>query len=344
MKWESILEKRDSHAANIRRLICTSNGVIPSFSHSLREGRVLTFLSVSNWIELSCFLQLSPIKLEQVINCPNYRQFTIPKKKGAPRLIFQPDPDLMKIQRKLNRYLQDVYSFQLPECVHGFVCKSNQVSRSIVTNAQPHVNKQRVLSIDLENYFPSISAKRIKVLFCSWGFNEEIATALTLLCTFKGGLPAGAPSSPVLANLCTMELDSKLIDFSKNNELTYTRYADDLTFSSNDYILDDTILRILEIIKWTDFSINMKKNRCMGRNSKQKITGIVVNEKLTADRKVKKKLRAMLNDLAKNGLEIATQRHYSIEGQPTDLEQNRFLKHVIGVQSFVNMVNNHRFS
>ncbi len=343
MQFTLLLEKRDLHAAEIRRMICTSNGVIPSFSNSVLEGRALAFLSISTWLELSLFLHCSPLKLEQLINSPNYKEFTIPKEKGKPRLIFQPDKELMKIQRKLNLYIQSVYCFQLPENVHGFIPKSFQVHRSIVSNAMPHVKKQRVLSIDLENYFSSIHSKKVRSLFLSWGFTNEISTALTLLCTYKGALPTGAPTSPVLANLCSLELDKKLQVKAQNHGLTYTRYADDLTFSGEEYISDEIILTLIETIKSENFSINVKKLRCAGKNKKQKITGIVVNHNLTADRKVKKKLRAMIHDLAKNGLETATQRHYSMEGQPTECEQNKFLKHVMGIQSFVKMVDKQRF-
>jgi RNA-directed DNA polymerase len=246
----------------------------------------------------------------------------------------------MKIQRKLNLYIQSVYSFQLPENVHGFIPKSFQVHRSIVSNAILHVKKQRVLSIDLENYFSSIHSKKVSSLFLSWGFTNEIATALTLLCTYKGALPTGAPTSPVLANLCSLALDEKLQVKAQNHGLTYTRYADDLTFSGEQYITDEIILALIETIKSENFSINVKKLRCIGTNKKQKITGIVVNHKLTVDRNLKKKLRAMLYDIGSNGLSIATQKHQST---PSELEQNKFLKHVMGIQSFVKMVEKQRF-
>jgi RNA-directed DNA polymerase len=343
MQFTLLLDKRDLHAAEIRRMICTSNCAIPSFSKSVLEGRALAFLSISNWLELSLFLKLSPLKLEQLINSPEYKEFTIPKKKGKPRLIFQPDNELMKMQRKLNLYIQSVYSFQLPENVHGFIPKSFQVHRSIVSNAKPHLKKQRVLSIDLENYFSSIHSKKVRSLFLSWGFTNEIATALTLLCTYKGALPTGAPTSPVLANLCSLALDEKLLFNAQNHGLTYTRYADDLTFSGDEYISEKTMLGIIDTIQSEDFKINLKKLRCIGTNKKQKITGIVVNHKLTVDRNLKKKLRAMLYDIGSNGLSIATQKHHGLQSTPSELEQNKFLKHVMGIQSFVKMVEKQRF-
>jgi RNA-directed DNA polymerase len=343
MQFTLLLDKRDLHAAEIRRMICTSNCAIPSFSKSVLEGRALAFLSISNWLELSLFLKLSPLKLEQLINSPEYKEFTIPKKKGNPRLIFQPNKELMKIQRKLNLYIQSVYSFQLPEIVHGFIPKSFQVHRSIVSNAKPHLKKQRVLSLDLENYFSSIHSKKVKRLFLSWGLTSEISTALTLLCTYKGALPTGAPTSPVLANLCSLALDEKLQVQAQNHGLTYTRYADDLTFSGDEYMSDEIILSLIQTIQSENFTINLKKLRCIGTNKKQKITGVVVNQNLTVDRNLKKKLRAMLHHIESNGLSIATQKHFGLQSAPSELEQNKFLKHVMGIQSFVKMVEKHRF-
>ena len=308
MQFTLLLDKRDLHAAEIRRMICTSNCAIPSFSNSVLEGRALAFLSISNWLELSLFLKLSPLRLEQLINSPEYKEFTIPKKKGKPRLIFQPDKELMKIQRKLNLYIQSVYSFQLPENVHGFIPKSFQVHRSIVSNAIPHVKKQRVLSIDLENYFSSIHSKKVRSLFLSWGFTNEIATALTLLCTYKGSLPTGAPTSPVLANLCSLALDEKLQVKAQNHGLTYTRYADDLTFSCDEAFSDEFLNHLQAIIK--PFELNSKKTRIKKKSQQQKVTGILVNEKVNVDRKWIKQLRAMLHDLKINGVQKASFNHF----------------------------------
>jgi retron-type reverse transcriptase len=106
---------------------------------------------------------------------------------------------------------------------------------------------------------------------------------------------------------------------------------------------DETILSLMQTIQSENFTINLKKLRCIGTNKKQKITGIVVNQNLTVDRNLKKKLRAMLHDIGSNGLVKATQNHYSLKSIPSELEQNKFLKHVMGIQSFVKMVDNQRF-
>ena len=130
-----------------------------------------------------------------------------------------------------------VYLGMKPKNVHGFVLQvaNEEIQANIVENAKLHVGKRAVLNIDLENFFPSISAKRVKELlenkpFC---FNQEIATALALLTTHKGRLPQGAPTSPVLSNFICIELDHALQAWSGNHHVNYSRYADDLTFSSN---------------------------------------------------------------------------------------------------------------
>lgn len=343
MNWNSLLEKRDQYSDTIRHLIRCSNGAIPPFATSVSEGRSLALLSITNWKELAYLLKCSPLHVEQLINEPTYFEFTIPKKKGKPRLICQPNAQLMKIQRRLNKFFQAIYQFQMPTCVHGFVPKTNDINRSIVTNAFQHLNKSNILTLDLKDYFPSIKAKRIRDLFRSWGMNDEMSIALTLLCTFKGSLPAGAPTSPVLANLCSLELDNQLMSLSEQHQLTYTRYADDLTFSSPHFIPDSVISTLIKSISSNQFQVNNSKTHCIGKHRKQKITGIVVNQKLSIDRKLKKKIRAMEHDIRLNGLAVASERHFQLQEPSTDAIQNHFLRKVLGLKSFVRMVENYRF-
>lgn len=343
MNWNLLLEKRDMHSEAIRHWISTSNGVIPSFADSVAEGRALALLSISNWKELALFLKVSPLQIERLINEPSYIEFTIPKKKGKPRLICQPDAILMKIQRRLNPFFQSIYEFQLPNCVHCFVSKSKYVNRSIVSNALPHVSKNSVLSLDLQDYFTSIKAKRVRNLFRTWGLKEEICIAFTLLCTYKGSLPAGAPTSPILANLCSLDLDNCLMRVAEEHQLTYTRYADDLTFSSFNFISESVIFRLKETISSCQFKVNQSKIRCKGKHRKQKITGVVVNQKLSADRKLKKKIRAIEHDIRMNGLALATEKHYGLNKSSTEDLQNQLLRKVLGLQSFIKMVEYSRF-
>jgi RNA-directed DNA polymerase len=338
MTWLLRFEKRKCDMEAIRKILQTSNEEFFPYSNSRAELRAFTLLSITNWRELSNLLNLTPLHVEKVINNPSYTEFKLPKKKGKPRLICKPNDELMKIQRRLNLYFQAIYEFHIPYCVHGFVPKSDKANRSIVTNAKSHIGKKSILVIDLKDYFTSIRAKRVKNLLSSWGINDEIATCLALLCTYKGTLPMGAPTSPILANLCSYELDLKLRRFCEQNQLTYSRYADDLTFSSNENISDKLIQSLIQVIRENGFDINYKKLRRIGSHKKQKITGIIVNQKLSVERKLKKKIRAIEHDIKMNGLKNATERHFAIDNPINDVLQNKLINKIKGFKSFIKMV------
>ena len=166
--------------------------------------------------------------------------------------------------------------------------------------------------MDLKDFFPSISAKQIKKLFTSsfFNYNEQIATALALLTTYEAKLPTGAPTSPVLSNFVCHNMDAELYFFCSFNGLQFTRYADDLTFSSDIFISKDVIQNIIQIIKNNGFEINEKKLRLQSFYRRQTVTGLTVNEKVNVSRHLLKKIRAMIHDLNSNGIDAATQRHF----------------------------------
>ncbi len=290
------------------------------------KKNAIIFLSVETPGRLCQITNTAFHKLQSHINDPVYKQYRIPKKSGGFREIMAPGKELKRIQKSLNYYLQAYYLYIKPAEVNGFVINPRyiKVRCGIVENANAHVNKKYVLNIDLKDFFPSISARKVKELFSSdvFLFNEQIATALTLLTTYSGKLPTGAPTSPVISNFLCLKLDRELIEFCASNELTYTRYADDLTFSTNNFIKTDTILDILNIIKQNNFVFNERKIRLRSSNKKQTVTGLTVNEKVNVDRKLLKKIRAMLHDLTMNGMEQAARRHLNIVGdiKPADIK------------------------
>jgi RNA-directed DNA polymerase len=148
----------------------------------------------------------------------------------------------------------------------------------------------------------------------------------------------GAPTSPIVSNLCSYELDMKLMRFCELNQVTYSRYADDLTFSSNENISDELIQSLIQIIRENGFEINYKKLRRIGSYRKQKITGIIVNEKLSVERKLKKKLRAIEHDIKLNGIAKAAERHFGSSNPVSDEIQNKFQRKINGLKSFRDMV------
>ncbi|MCY7362252.1 MAG: reverse transcriptase family protein, partial [Ignavibacteria bacterium] len=281
------------------------------------ELNSLLLLTIETPIDLCRFLKTSFLQLSDEINNPVYHHYTIPKKKGGEREIFAPSKNLKRLQKRLNYFFQAYYLWIKPDAVHGFVVNPHYMGTycNIVANAAAHTQKKYVLNIDMKDFFPSISALRVKNIFTSanFNFNEQIATALTLLTTYEGKLPIGAPTSPVISNFICLKLDNDLKLFCEENHLTFTRYADDLTFSWDDIISDDDILDIYSLIKKNNFQVNEKKLRLKTSNRKQTVTGLTVNDKVNVDRRLLKKIRAMLHDVSTNGIAMATRSHFKLK-------------------------------
>ena len=306
------------------------------------ELNALLLLTIEKPIELSSFLKTPFFKLEETINNPTYKHYSIPKKKGGTREIFAPSKNLKSIQKRLNYFLQAYYLCIKPNEVHGFVVNPHYLGTycNIVGNAKIHTKKKYVLNIDLKDFFPSISARQVKNIFISeyFNFNEQIANALTLLTTFEGKLPIGAPTSPVISNFICLQLDSDLKAFCINNALAFSRYADDLTFSSDNQITNDNLLDIINLIKKNKFEINEKKLRLKTSNRKQTVTGLTVNEKVNVDRKLLKKVRAMLHDLTTKGIDNATQRHFNLKEEIETKHKAKFIHRLEGYINFIGQV------
>ena len=300
------------------------------------------FLNVKTPTELCWFFRSTFFELEKAMNQPVYHRYKIPKKKGGTREIYAPGKELMKVQKRLNYFLQAYYLIMKPSCSYGFVINYNgEIERTnIVRNALPHTNKKHVLSIDLKDFFPSIKAHRVKNLFLShlFQFDENIATALALLTTYKGELPAGAPSSPIISNFICYEMDNEMQNFCSQNQLTYTRYADDLTFSSDSVIDNDLLLDIISIINKHDFTINENKLRLANKNSRQTVTGLVVNEKANVNRKLIRNVRAMIHDLKTNGINSAVQKHFQTNKEVDEMMANKFICRLFGFIHFIGQV------
>jgi RNA-directed DNA polymerase len=291
--------------------------------------------------ELSQFFRLPITELEALINTPTYQHFTLEKKKGGRRQIQAPYGLLKRIQRQLNACLQVKYHALKPAYVHGFVINPTNDTKqcNIALNANHHVGKKVLINMDLKDFFSSISAQSVKALFISEHFqlSDEIATALALLCTYKGHLPTGSPCSPVLSNFICLELDAVLQEFCSSRGLIYSRYADDLTFSSDQLIAPTTISELKKLIVAHDFQINEKKWRLRAANRRQVVTGLTVNNQVNVDRRFLKKTRAMLHDLKCNGLNAAAQKHFATSELPADQKQ-LFLSRLIGYIDFIGQV------
>jgi len=245
----------------------------------------------------------------------DYVRFKMAKKTGGFREISAPKPKLKRLQYWiLDNVLNKV---EVSDQTHGFVKE-----RSIVSNALPHVGKSVVINCDLQNFFPTLSYPRVKGLFQSLGYSAEVATIFALLTTEaeqkevvldgeklylytgKRYLPQGSPASPMITNLICRKLDKRMQGIATTLGFTYTRYADDMTFSSNEYNNINKILYWVKGITQDEgFILHPDKTRIMKKGSCQEVTGVVVNEKASVNKKELKKFRALLYQIEQSGLE-----------------------------------------
>ena len=221
-----------------------------------------------------------------------YLTYGIPKKTGGERLIAQPSRELKAIQSWLLRNILDKLSSSIAS-------KGFELGTSIYDNAYPHIGSNVILSLDIDNFFPSIPANKVYGVFFSLGYNKHISSAFTSICTFKGFLPQGSPASPKLANLVCSKLDSRIQGYAGKNGIIYTRYADDITLSCQSI---KKIVRaksfIQTVIKNEGFRVNKKKTRLMGLRKKKSVTGLVVcSNKAGVGREVYREMRVKIHHL-----------------------------------------------
>jgi hypothetical protein len=245
--------------------------------------RANRFLKCKSFNELSRLLRKEPLDLVALASYPKYRQFEIPKKRGGFRKIEDPSPGLKQVQRRLNDYLQAVYHFHRTPGAYGFLTnpKNDPDPRNILTNARRHVGCNWMLNVDMKDFFHLIKQKRIRQLFQApmLDFDDEEAKVLAAICCYKGRLPMGAPTSPILSNLVTIPLDGDLQDYATDRGWTYTRYADDICFSGPDEITKEHLAEITEWVEAYDLKLNPKKVRLYGPEDKDKeVTGVLVGK------------------------------------------------------------------
>jgi hypothetical protein len=188
--------------------------------------------------------------------------------------------------------------------VHGFTR-----GRGTATNAGAHLNARAVLTVDITNFFPSISRQQIEAALLDNDAKPIIAEAIANACTFGGSLATGFPTSPVLSNLVFRPLDDALRSFAAESGLVYTRYADDLTFSGAS-VCDENLEGISGLLISSGFLTNSRKVRFQRRGHKQVVTGLAIAhpDHLRLPKAQKKALRQDLYFAAKNGL-AAQARH-----------------------------------
>lgn len=219
-----------------------------------------------------------------------YHTFQIPRRGGGHRQIEAPSPELKAIQRRiLHRLLKRLRAHP---AVTGF-----ERHHSIVTNAVVHEGQAVVLRMDLRSFFPSTPAQRITTYLRRIGWDADAASIITRLCTYEGRLPQGAPTSPRLSNLVNYPLDTRLYALARRYRATYTRYADDLTFSfaqDEDRRVGDLIWRASAIVGFYGYKLHRRRKLNVRRaHQQQRVTGLVVNQKTNLPRSTRRWLRAV---------------------------------------------------
>ncbi|WP_161627469.1 retron Ec67 family RNA-directed DNA polymerase/endonuclease [Pseudogulbenkiania ferrooxidans] len=247
-----------------------------------------------------------------------YVEFSIPKKMGGVRLIAAPCPSLKTLQQRLCKILTECYQSLYggndfkKSISHGFRPK-----HSVITNALMHQKRRKILNLDLKDFFPSINFGRVRGYFIKnkdFSLNPDVATAIAQISCHDGMLPQGAPTSPVISNLILRSLDLRLLSLAKKSGCFYTRYADDITFSTNKTSFPEEIAlkdqfthewdvsRELEsIVLRSGFEINDNKTRVMYKTSRQEVTGLIVNKRVSTRDEYRGQVRNMVYSLIRNG-------------------------------------------
>jgi hypothetical protein len=286
-----------------------------------------------------------------------YSKFEIPKKNGEKRVIFAPTPKLKMVQKKLLRLLEACES-EINDGkfspAHGF-----KKEKSIFTNAKIHRNRKIVINLDIKDFFPSINFGRIKGFFISnknYKISPEVSQIIAHICCHKGHLPQGAPTSPIISNIICHILDINMLHLAKKYRFEYSRYADDITLSTNIETLPKGIVHchsgdgknwvvgseILKIFKKTGFEINHQKTRVQFRNSRQEVTGLSVNKIVNVRIDYRKKARAMFHNLVWNN-------HYYFKDNTSQLTNSdplagalNFIRHIKNEQKRYSTCDEHQ--
>ncbi len=286
-------------------------------------SRLSSLKSITTRAEVAALLQFKAAFLAYILfkqpDAAKYKTFEVPKRSGGKRTIHAPIDALKLMQKKLSVLLQDCVdeinsAKNLNDRVsHGFTRK-----RSIITNARLHRNRRYVFNLDLEDFFPSIHFGRVRGFFIkdrNFALHKDVATVLAQIACREKILPQGSPCSPVISNLIAHVLDMHLIGLASKVGCTYTRYADDLTFSTNKKVFPPEIAvpsdtdphlwvpgaELQRLITHSDFRVNNRKTHMQYRTSRQDVTGLTVNRRINVREEYRHDVRAMVHRLLNTG-------------------------------------------
>jgi RNA-directed DNA polymerase len=252
-----------------------------------------------------------------------YRDFEIKKKNGKLRKISEPLPSLKEIQDWILKNILEI------EKVSPFA-KAYRKKVSLIENVKFHKNQPKVLTLDISDFFPSIKTKSVELIFKAFGYSDLISNLLAKLCTRDGCLPQGTPTSPYLSNIYFKSADDLIIKYCLDNDIKYTRYADDLSFSGN--FDEKQLIELVEnTVRSMGLSLHPDKIKIMKPNERQTVTGIVVNEKPQVVFHKRNKLRQDMHYIIKFGIQSHMQRQ--------NIKYRNYIEHLLGKINFILQLN-----
>jgi RNA-directed DNA polymerase len=321
-----------------------------------RTPKLTALRSTASLSDLAILLGFTPSGLSytlyEVPLAQQYYKFTIPKKSGGVREISAPAPRLKLLQHRLGNILYDCRDeltkiYPRRPLAHGF-----RRSQSVIDNARKHTRRRFVLNIDLANFFPTINFGRVRGFFIKnrdFSPHEKVATVIAQIACFENSLPQGSPCSPVIADMLAHILDVRLVQLAKTNHVTYSRYADDLTISTNKRIFPSAFAfrdlaqrsewllgyDLTRTIKRAGFVLNPVKTRMQTRPGRQVVTGLTVNKKINVSQRYFRTARAMCNALFQDG---AYHRGVRIAGTPDEDPQYEMIHSLNQLQGILSHI------
>lgn len=312
--------------------------------------------SLTSLHDLAAMLNYTPTALSYLVykRTGKYTSFQIPKSNGSPREILAPCDELKALQRKVKSLLDECLdSIEKSKPLIGSLSHGFKPGHSIISNAEPHTKRLYVFNVDIKSFFDAIHMGRVRGFLITnrdFSLNPKIATILAQIICHDDKLPQGSPTSPVASNLIGHLIDIRLVQLAKRNGCTYSRYADDITFSTNKsefptpiaYRMDDTHSWIpgdglLKIIHKCGFELNHDKTRMQYARERQSVTGLTVNKTSSAPAEFRRTIRAMTHKLFMDG-------DYFIPDEPMHRSSSRVelnytqLNRLEGMHSYLHMI------
>lgn len=253
-----------------------------------------------------------------------YRVFKVSKVNGGFRTIKEPLPSLKEIQKWI---LQNI----LNKISISPYSKAYYRNRSIKDHARYHKNQKIVVTMDVEKFFDTITYEKILIIFSQLGYSMRVSTLLSKLCTLDNILPQGAPTSPYLSNIIMKEFDNEISKFCSSNNIKFTRYADDMAFSSNEIDISKLTAKVEAELKKIGLKLNREKTLEMPYDKRQLVSGIVVNEKIQVPRIIRDELRQAMYYIEQYGLENHLEK--------IKCKKSNYLKHLMGTANYILFIN-----